>query len=249
MKEHLDTIPVSEAFETEGECPFCALERTVEQKAIRYVLGPGASYMEPDVRAATDAMGFCRVHYKKMYDYGNNLGNALIMQTYMVGLQKELEGQVAGFQMPGKKGLFSKKQGDELPITAWLRQKNSTCFLCHKIDYNMNRYYATFFHLIKDESFRKKVEGTKGFCMHHFQALLEQAQDKLPNGQIEWFYNTLLTMMQDNLSRVQGDLDWFIDKFDYRNASAPWKNSQDAVPRTMQKLKGGFPSDKVYQEK
>lgn len=54
MKEHIYTIPVSEAFETDDECPFCALERTTERNAIRYTAGPAASYMEPDVRAATD---------------------------------------------------------------------------------------------------------------------------------------------------------------------------------------------------
>ena len=247
MKEQLDTIPVNEAFETDCECPFCALERTVEQKAIRYALGPGASYMEPDVRAATDSMGYCRAHYKKMYDYGNSLGNALMMQTYMVGLQKELEMQVSAFEAPAKKGLFSKKQTEELPIEQWVKEKNSTCFLCNKINYNMNRYYATFFHLIQDGEFRAKVEGTKGFCMYHFEKLLEKAQEKLPNGQIEWFYNTVLTLMKEHLARVQGDLDWFVDKFDYRNASADWKNSRDAVSRTMQKLQGIYPADPPYQ--
>ena len=247
MKEHLDTIPVHEAFETDCECPFCALERTVEQKAIRYALGPAASYMEPDVRAATDAAGYCRNHYKKMYDYGNSLGSALMMQTHMVGLQKELDLQATAFEFPEKKGLFSKKQTEELPILQWLKRKNSTCFLCSKVNYNMNRYYATFFHLIKDAEFRAKVEGTKGFCMHHFEKLLEKAQEHLPNGQIEWFYRTVLALMKENLARVQGDLDWFIDKFDYRNASAPWKNSKDAVSRSMQKLKGGYPADNPYK--
>ncbi len=247
MREQIDTIPVHEAFETQDECPFCYLERQVERKAIRYTVGPGASYMEPDVRAATDSRGFCREHYKKMYDYGNSLGNALIMQTYMVGMQKELETQIAGLQMPEKKGLFSKKPTEELPLLQWVRSKNSTCFLCDKVGYNMRRYYATFFHLIKDPEFRAKVEGSKGFCMHHFEKLLGQAQEKLPNGQIEWFYTTVCRLMQDNLSRVQGDLDWFIDKFDYRNASAPWKNSKDAVSRTMQKLKGGYVADGPYK--
>jgi hypothetical protein len=248
VREQIDTIPVNEAFETQDECPFCYLERQVEQKAIRYTAGPGASYMEPDVRAATDSRGFCRQHYKKLYDYGNSLGNALIMQTYFVGMQKELENQIAGFEMPGKKGLFSKKPAGELPLLQWLKQKNSSCFLCEKINYNMRRYYATFFHLIKDPEFRAKVEGSKGFCMHHLEKLLEAAEEKLPNGQIEWFYTTVFRLMQENLSRVQGDLDWFVDKFDYRNATAPWKNSQDAVPRTMQKLKGGYPSDRPYQQ-
>lgn len=248
MKEQIDTIPVNEAFESADECPFCYLERQVEQKAIRYALGPGASYMEPDVRGVTDSQGFCRQHYKKLYDYGNSLGNALVMQTYLIGLQKELEGQVAAFAIPEKKGLFSKKQDQTLPILSWLKQKNSTCYLCNKRDYNMRRYYATFFHLIKDGEFRAKVEGSKGFCMHHFEKLLESAQEKLPNAQIQWFYTTVFRLMQENLGRVQGDLDWFIDKFDYRNASAPWKNSKDAVSRTMQKLKGGHPADGPYKQ-
>ena len=91
MKEQIDTIPVNEAYEADDECPFCWLERQAEQRSIRYALGPGASYMEPDVRAVTDRKGFCRQHFKKLFDYGNSLGNALVMQTYFVGLQKELE--------------------------------------------------------------------------------------------------------------------------------------------------------------
>lgn len=36
----------------------------------------GSAYMEDDIRAKTDATGFCRHHFKMMYDYGNRLGNA-----------------------------------------------------------------------------------------------------------------------------------------------------------------------------
>ena len=248
MKEQIDTIPVNEAFSVGDECPFCYLERQVEQRAIRYVIGPGASYMEPDVRAVTDSQGFCRQHYKKMFDYGNSLGNALVMQTYFVGLYKDMALQMDKFEMPDKKGLFSKKTTAELPLLQWLKRKNSTCYLCSKLEYNMRRYYATFFHLIKDAEFRSKVEGGEGFCLHHFAQLLESAQEKLPNAQLEWFYNTVLAQMKENLGRVQTDLDWFIEKFDYRNASAPWKNSKDAVSRSMQKLKGGYPADPVYKQ-
>ena len=81
MKEQIHTVPVNEAFDSGDECPFCWLERQAERSAIRYTLGPGASYMEPDVRAETDRAGFCGAHLQKMYDYGNALGSALIMQT------------------------------------------------------------------------------------------------------------------------------------------------------------------------
>ena len=248
MKEQIDTIPVNDAFNAEDECPFCVLERQSEQRAIRYALGPGASYMEPDVRADTDRLGFCREHFKKLFDYGNALGNALVMQTYYVGMRKRLEVEIDNFQMPGKKGLFSKK-GEEgaLPILTWAKETDETCFLCNRLNYNMDRYYTTFFYMIKEASFRQKVENSKGFCMHHFAKLMEQAQTKLKEGQREWFYETVLHLMKDNLARVQEDLDWFIEKFDYRNASAPWKNSQDAVQRAMQKLRGGYPADKPFK--
>lgn len=248
MKEQIDTIPVNEAFHTADECPFCYLERQAEQRAMRYALGPGASYMEPDVRAATDARGFCRAHYKKMLDYGNALGSALMMQTHFVGLLKELEYQVDNCQTPGKRGFLSKKPLEETELLTWAKERNSTCFLCEKLAYNMNRYYVTFFHMVRDGEFRTLVENSKGFCMHHFAELLEASAKYLPNAQIQWFYETVCRLMKENLARVQGDLDWFIAKFDYRNAGADWKNSRDAVSRSMQKLRGGYPTDGPYRQ-
>ena len=55
--------------------------------------------------------------------------------------------------------------------------------------------------------------------------------------------------MEENLVRVKEDLDWFVGMFDYRQQGADWKNSRDAVPRTMQKLRGCYPADPVYQKK
>ncbi|MBO5868745.1 MAG: hypothetical protein J6Q54_07555, partial [Oscillospiraceae bacterium] len=124
MKIQIDTIPVNEAYETADECPFCYLERQTEQKAIRYTAGPGASYMEPDVRGVTDRLGFCGDHFRKLYTYGNSLGNALMMQTYLIGLRKEMDQQLNDFELPAKKSLLGKKETKELPLVTWLREKN-----------------------------------------------------------------------------------------------------------------------------
>ena len=67
MKEKLYTIPLMDAFKADDECPFCFIERQLEQHTMDFVLGAGASYMEDDVRAETDKMGFCRTHYKKIF--------------------------------------------------------------------------------------------------------------------------------------------------------------------------------------
>jgi hypothetical protein len=248
MKEKLYTIPVNEGFETEDECPFCAMERKEEQRAIRYFAGPGASYMEPDVRASTDKAGFCGGHMKKLYDYGNALGAALMLQTYYAGLLEELQEQLDDYELPPQQGLFSKKrpQTKEPPYRR-LRERLESCAICEKVDYNMDRYFATFFYLLKEPEFRAKVENCKGFCLRHFTALLETAEEQLPNAQREWFLNTVPSLMLTNLARVKGDLDWMIAKYDYRNASKPWGNAQDALQRSMQKLQGIYPADAPYK--
>ena len=248
MKEKIYTIPVNEGFEAEDECPFCAMERAVERSAIRYVAGPGASYMEPDVRAATDKAGFCREHMKKLYDYGNPLGAALMLQTHMAGIIEEFQAEKEEFQLPKKKGLFSKKAEAD-PNAYWkrLQTRVNSCYLCDKLEYHMERYFATFFYLIREEEFRKKVEASKGFCLRHFARLLETAEEKLGNAQQEWFYTTVYSLMDENLVRVKKDLDWLVAKYDYRNASAPWGNARDALPRAMEKLEGLHPADPPYK--
>ena len=246
MKEVIETTPVIEAFESGDECPFCYLERWAEQRAINYVAGPCASYMEPEVRAITDRDGFCGSHLKKLYDFGNSLGNALIMQTHFIDLNRELTKELDKLTVPGKRSIFSKPE--EPSILQWLRSRNHSCYLCTRIETSMARYYATFYVLLKEPEFRSRVENCKGFCLRHFEFLLEMAGEHLPNGQREWFYETVPTVMKENLARVQGDLDWFIAKFDYRNAAADWKNSKDAVSRSMQKLQGLHPADPPFKK-
>ena len=247
MKEQIDTIPVNEAFDTDDECPFCLLARKAEQSAIRYVIGPGASYMEPDVRGVTDRAGFCREHIKKLYDYGNMLGCALILQTHYAGVLENFRKEREDFAKPAKKSLFAKKETAEDRWWQRLREKETSCYLCEKNEYNMQRYYHTFFALLRQPEFREKVQNSKGFCMCHFARIMELAEDKLPASLQDWFYAAVFDKMEQNLVRVKEDLDWFVGMFDYRQAGADWKNSRDAVARTIQKLKGIYPADPPYK--
>ena len=107
MKETIYTIPLNDAFHADDECPFCYLEREAEQHALEFILGSGASYMEDDIRMETDKIGFCRHHYKMMYDYGNRLGTGLILSTHMKKLNQELTEQMKTFKA-GKSTLMGR---------------------------------------------------------------------------------------------------------------------------------------------
>ena len=248
MKEQIDTIPLNDAFDSGDECPFCYLERLAEQSTINYVIGPGASYMEPEVREVTAVAGFCREHTKKLYDFGNTLGNALILQSRLEILLDQFHQAAQDYQMPDKRTLLNKNKVTQTADFGGYYATERDCFICNRIEYHMQRYYATFFAMLKDPAFRQKVSDSKGFCMRHFAQVMERAPKELPNAQREWFYPEMLRVMEENLQRIKGDLDWLIAKYDYRNAGADWKNSKDALPRAMEKLQGLHPSDPPFKK-
>lgn len=249
MKQEIHTIPVVEAFETEDECPFCALERQIEQRAIRYFAGPGASYMEPEIRGLTNRSGFCGDHTKKLFDYGNPLGSALMIQTHCEDLLEDIKAHMGTGERPRKKSPFSRKK-EEISEPYWqhLRKRADSCVVCDRVEESMARQFRVFFTLLKEPEFKEMFSHSKGFCLRHFSRLLQEAEQHLPAAQSEWFYAEAYRLMTENLLRVKEDLDWMIAKYDYRNADKPWGNSKDALQRAMQKAVGIHPADPPYRE-
>lgn len=249
MKEQLHTIPIADAMANAGECPFCYIERSTEEHALDYVLGHSASYMQADIRDLTDRAGFCRAHFKKMFDYGNSLGNAWILKTLYKRHMEEMDKAFKHFKpdSAGKKGMFSKKDDTGNSIVDWINKRESTCFVCESVNRTFKDYMNTFFSMYRSDSdFRKQVGETKGFCLTHFKMLCTEADRVLPVREREDFYAVMLPLMQKNFSRIYEDVAWFIEKYDYKNHDADWKDSKDAIQRGMQKLRGSDPSLPPY---
>ena len=254
MKETIYTIPLIDAFKADDECPFCFIKRKLEQDAISFILG--CAYMESDIREATDKTGFCSTHYQKMYTYGNRLGTALILHTHYKVLEKELATKINEFS-PTKTGLLGKfkkvKTTDAAignPLSEWAKEKTHTCYICDHMNQNFNRYLSTFFYLIEtNQDFMELFKASKGFCIPHFGDLMALSDTHLSDKNKEDFYSILFEQMQSNLNRIEEDLGWFIEKYDYQNFNADWKNSKDAIPRGMQKLSSIYPNDPPFKEK
>ena len=184
MKEQLHTIPISDAMANAGECPFCYIEQKTEEHMMDFVLGHGASYMEADIRDMTDREGFCRAHFKKMFDYGNSLGNAWILKTLMKRHEEEMDHVWKTFRPDAaakRSSLFGKKtDGSSNSIVEWINRRESTCFICSSVKNTFQAYMKTFFSMYKkDVDFRAQVANTKGFCLDHFKVLCEGADEQL----------------------------------------------------------------------
>lgn len=235
MKEQLYTIPVNDAFSADCECPLCIMHKTLEDNAIAYTMGP--SYMEEDVREKTDALGFCNEHLRMLYDNQNRLGLALILDTHLQKINNDLEKLQSNAPKIG--GSLFKKKATASSIAEYLENLQSNCFVCDKINNTFSHYIATIFYLYKkDSAFQSTFQASKGFCLEHYGLLYEEAPNHLSGDTLTQFLDQLNHLFLDNMKRVKEDVDWFINKFDYRYADEPWKNSKDAVNRAIQKTNG-----------
>ena len=243
MKKQIHTSPVAEAFLSKDECPFCHLEKDAQQRAIRFFAGPGASYMEPGIRGITNRLGFCGNHLKQLYDYGNVLGNALMLQSHMEHILLELEDMAKPQTKTEKTGLFHKRAALQNTTAQHLQHRVESCAICQQIEESMDRNFEVFFSLLSEPEFRRYVEESNGFCLRHFARLLQEADHQLTHKDVQWFYPAVYDVMQRNMARVKADLDLLIAKHDYRNADLDWGNARDSVPRAMQKLAGIYPAD------
>ena len=91
--QEIYTIPINEAFDKAEDsespiCPFCELYEMLENNALEAVMG--AAMMEPDIRIETNRLGFCRGHFNRIYEKGNRLGLALILESHIAEVNEKV---------------------------------------------------------------------------------------------------------------------------------------------------------------
>lgn len=250
IKYHLDTIPVWDAYQEEGECPLCILEDSSEKSYVDSFLG--GSVMEPDTRIEVNKRGFCPHHNNLLYKAQNRLGLALITHTHTLETIKEVKSRTnaikKNIQHPEKTStaILKKLSRNETELeqsigdfSRWMKDHRSSCIICDRINYSLNRYAYTIIHLWDhDQEFRKTMNQSKGFCFSHLPFILDMAVERLNNKKLAGLMEELIDLQLQNMDRLEKELHWFTQKFDYRNQDKPWGNSKDSLPRVLQKLTG-----------
>lgn len=253
MKEKIYTIPVTEAFGVDCECPMCVLEKRLEDESIDYMLGP--SLMEPDGRMETNDKGFCRRHFQLLYNkQANRLGLGLIIDTHLCEQNEKLrstyEKKIGSVQDDSRGSLLKNLSGKLLPrssnadesidkLLSQLTELENKCAVCNRLDHTMDRYIDVILYLwFKEPDFRNTFNNTKGFCLKHLRQLIEGSKKYLGSADRAEFVRNLLDLQLKNMTRIQQEVNWFTRKFDYRNSDAPWSNSKDAIIRSIQKIVG-----------
>lgn len=240
MKYHIDTIPVWDAVKAETECPLCALRRKTERLLVDRALG--ASVMSPDTRIRVNERGFCPAHQVMMFQTpgGNRLGHGLMMLSHLQAIRPRLDKALDESKGTQRSGSLSRLLKSSKPAAqSVLSVFYDKCILCEELREQEMRQTASLIHLWKtDMAFRKTFSESKGLCVPDTENVLQMAAEFLSGDQLAAFKKEVSRLLSDSLKRMEDELSWFTQKFDYRNAQKPWGNSKDALERTVNKLRG-----------
>jgi len=221
MRYQIQTMPIWDAFKSQKECPVCAIYAGASDRLVNQYLGEAV--MEPDYRVRVNKRGFCDKHTTDLYAGDNKLGLGLQIHTRGEALAKSL-----------KKPSSAKTAQVEADR---IRKELSTCVICDQLKDTMERYGQTIAQMYKyEEDFSEYLEKCGGLCLPHYALLLEHC--KYAGSDTEKYLTALYDLQKRQLGRINGELEWFTLKFDYRNADKPWRNSKDALPRAINKYRG-----------
>lgn len=222
MREDITSIPVSEVFEPKDGCPICRMRDLLEKRVAEYITG--AAMMEPDVRIETNKLGFCIDHYRLILKQRNRLGVALILESHLAEVEKDI---FKGVPLLGKS---PDKQGKSAAA------RTSTCFLCQQVDWAMERMLATVCRLWESErDFRHLFDEQEALCLPHFALLMETAEKGVSKKNRSDFGKAAAALAQKYCTELRDDVSHFCKMFDYRNNTedADWGNSKDSVERAI----------------
>lgn len=222
MRDDLTTIPISDIFEKTEGCPVCRLRAEVESRTVEFILG--GAMMEPDVRISTNKKGFCSTHFSQMLERKNKLAVALMLDSHLSEIDEKL-------LTPG--GFLKKSVSARFPLA---REITEDCFICERVQNSMSHLLDTLVRTYaKDSDFRKMFEAQPMMCLVHYHAVCDAAK-ALNKKDGEKLINAAAEVTRKGLTELRSDVAWFCQKHDYRNATADWGNSKDAVERAVKFL-------------
>lgn len=226
MKEHIYTIPVTEAFsENKDRCPFCALIEKLERDELDIILG--ASMMEPDVRTLTNRLGFCSRHYNKMFGMKNRLSLALMLESHLESLKKEIK----------TGNIFSRDIATK--SVERIEKLSDSCYVCERIEDKISKMFTTASYLFNEEKeFRASFESVRYFCLPHYREYALAAKRVLDKDDYNELIRAANGKVCNYLDSLKDDVSLFCKKFDYRFDDLPWGESKDSVERSIKFLSG-----------
>lgn len=229
MKETICTIPINDIFMPKDGCPICRMEKMLEEQYVKFITGD--AMMEPNIRIETNKKGFCHRHFSQMFESGQKLPNALILESHLQEI-------IDNFMPKKLKGKPDKKQLEGI------KNELNSCYVCDRIEWDMRHFMATIFvEWAKGEEFRRLYNEQPFICLKHYSFIMETANAKggMPSKHLADFHSETAALTKNYLESLKGDITHFCSMFDYRSKGQEWGTSKDSIERSIEFLTGEKP--------
>ena len=229
MKETICTIPINDIFMPKDGCPICRMEKMLEEQYVKFITGD--AMMEPNIRIETNKKGFCHRHFSQMFESGQKLPNALILESHLQEI-------IDNFMPKKLKGKPDKKQLEGI------KNELNSCYVCDRIEWDMRHFMATIFvEWAKGEEFRRLYNEQPFICLKHYSFIMETANAKggMPSKHLADFHYETAALTKNYLESLKGDITHFCSMFDYRSKGQEWGSSKDSIERSIEFLTGEKP--------
>ena len=162
-----------------------------------------------------------------MFGMKNRLGLALMLESHLESLKKEL-----------KTGNFLSRDIAAKSVER-IERLNESCYVCERIEDKIAKMYTTACYLYDEEKeFRKEFESVRYFCLPHYREYMLAARRVLDKEGYSELVKAANGKVTDYLDSLKDDISLFCKKFDYRFDDLPWGESKDSVERSIKFLSG-----------
>lgn len=219
----IEHIRIYESFEKKEKCALCRSIEEFENQVLNSISTDLVMDLDFFPKFG-DEYTFCDYHMSKMEDMRDKLGMAIMLKKLITLEIRKME---SGQPENKSSKLFIKKSHDK------------KCFVCEKVNIkSMNSDISITLDLWKNkESFRENFRKQEYFCFKHNRLLINEAKSKLSKKEFQVFREEITNVQMKYCKDLENDLEWFINKFDYRYSNEPWYNSKDSIYRAREILR------------
>ena len=224
MKENICTIPINDLFVPKNGCPICRMEEMLEETYVDFVVGD--AMMEPSIRIETNVKGFCHRHFAKMFEVGQKLPNALIMESHL----KSIIDNILPSKAPSK---------PDKKVIEKIHTLSGNCYVCDRIDRDIHHLLATVFaEYQKSEEFRKLYSEQPFICLNHYAYIMADCAGKrgVKGKLLKPFCEDTYNLTKNYITELKEDTSYFCSMFDYRNRGKDFGKSKDVIERNIEYL-------------
>lgn len=219
----IEHIRIYESFEKKEKCALCRSIEEFENQILNSISTDLVMDLDFFPKFG-DEYTFCDYHMSKMEDMRDKLGMAIMLKKLIALEIRKMENS----QVENKTSkLFMKKSHDK------------KCFVCEKVNIKaMNSDISITLDLWKNkESFKENFRKQEYFCFKHNRLLINEAKNKFSKKEFQIFKEEITNVQMKYCKELENDLEWFINKFDYRYSDEPWYNSKDSIYRAREILR------------